>query len=896
MARLKLNSRTAGSLSMGAAFAMLLSLAGLGWGFGAAGAQPANKTSKHAGAKLELGVNPDGRSRAFLFLFSPPHMSPNSLAETLKQSLGCSEIELKSAHEGQGTWSLDTRCAGALRRHGLKLEGDLHLLPLLHRLRSIGVKDLDVDIYLGVDVPFRCRGLTQYERAPGLPSARFYRVPTAAGLAPGLRLEFGYGASDLARMAFLLLLLLILPVALTLVMRRAVLSKPDARSSGAWFGYRRFLQWNMLGSFVVWIAVVEMLKADSLVQFVLTAHGFDAGGSNLEILASSMLTFLPPILINVFCTVLSYRVFVEVQGAEWTRAEVWQQAVLSQMATLVPIIVVLVGLEEMTIASPALGALSILAGFFLAVLSSRRLRRVMKSEPHALTTGELRDRAFALAGKAGVKLKQLYVLPTRKARMANAFARRGNSILLSDYLLEHLSKRQVDTILGHELGHLKRRHPVLLMIILVGAMIGAAVLAAASDSWVRSLPEGTMMPLAIFAGLAVFYLLARHFERRADAAAVELTGDPEAYIQALAKLTALNRLPIHWGKVQGKLLTHPSTLQRVRAVARQAGISEANLRRILVSPQEPLDRYLVPETSAPEGKAFSTTFKSNLGFRVAWSLIAVSTLAPALIAWIAARVRLPAPLWSELALGLLITLLLASWVTNVGPMWDGLLLKKRLLERMKRQGLDPEAWGGVFVGFSPDACPRLYETSFNWDVGFLACVGDRLCYWGEEARFALLRGQVSGIGLGPGPVSWWPTRRVYVKWHDEAKGTSGTLSFGTADSRSLKKLFGETASLAEKLQAWHRASSWPARLPPELASLESPAFGVVTSVSPRQFGTVRSYLNSALLVSLVALLVGMLFGLGATPDGWGILYTISVAVVVGSAVRLPYSLRRGRFG
>jgi hypothetical protein len=39
---------------------------------------------------------------------------------------------------------------------------------------------------------------------------------------------------------------------------------------------------------------------------------------------------------------------------------------------------------------------------------------------------ELRDRASALAEKARVKLQQVYVMPTRKALMANALARRGN--------------------------------------------------------------------------------------------------------------------------------------------------------------------------------------------------------------------------------------------------------------------------------------------------------------------------------------------------------------------------------------------------------------------------------------------------------------------------------------
>ncbi len=405
----------------------------------------------------------------------------------------------------------------------------------------------------------------------------------------------------------------------------------------------------------------------------------------------------------------------------------------------------------------------------------------------------------------------------------------------------------------------------------------------------HSLPEGSLLPVTILAGLAVFHLVARRFERRADTAAVR-PNDPEALIRALAKITTLNRFPIHWGKLQGKLLTHPSTLQRARTLARQAGIPEERLTQILSSSEEPLDRYPVPPTSTPEGKAFSTTFKTNLSFRLAWSLIAISTVTPALVAFVATRVHLPVPLWSVLAFGFLATLLLALWITNVGGMWGGLALKRRTLERMRSQGLAPDTWGGIFVGLSPDPFPRLYETNFMWDVGFLIPVGDQLCYLGEETRFALRREQITNIRLGPGHPSWRPTQRAYITWKDKEKGTSGTLNLVPADSRSIRKLFVETAALKERLQAWHRGSSPSVGIPFQPGSLASPAIGAVTCLSPRQLGTARSYLTNSLFWALIALLVGTLFGLLETPREWGILYTISVALFVAIGSRVPYSL------
>ena len=253
--------------------------------------------------------------------------------------------------------------------------------------------------------------------------------------------------------------------------------------------------------------------------------------------------------------------------------------------------------------------------------------------------------------------------------MANAGAHRGNNILLSDYLLEHLSKREVDRVLAHELAHLKRRHPLLLLITLISGMATAGYLAGHLESWFHWLAEGWLLPFAILGGLALFYLVARRFERRADAEALQLTNDPEALIRALAKITTLNRVPLHWGRVQNTLITHPSTLQRVRILARQSGISDERLTQLLSSPQEPVDYYPVPLTSTPEGKVFSTTFKSGLNMRMAWSSIAASTLTPALVAFVTTRVHLPVPLWSVLAFGCLATVLLTLWITNIAPMW-----------------------------------------------------------------------------------------------------------------------------------------------------------------------------------------------------------------------------------
>ena len=311
---------------------------------------------------------------------------------------------------------------------------------------------------------------------------------------------------------------------------------------------------------VAWLVVADSLSLKNVVRFLAQSAGLprEFPLSFLE----GILFWLPPMLVAILCQTLSHPVHARVRQSAWTQREIFNAAAWGLAASILPLVMAIEGLMSLLAGSSRAGVLWLAAAIITRQFGVRRLLSSTAMTSHALTTGELRDRAFAIAAKLGVKLQQLYVLPAAKGRVANAFARSGNSILLTDYLLEHLTKREVDAVLAHEMSHLKLKHPRKLTWAFL-ASIGGAVIVATGLARMGQGPRPWFYAGVVLVPLIVAYFFSRRFEFAADATAVQLTGDPEASITSLVKLNRLNLLPIHWSKWNEKFLTHPSTMRRV---------------------------------------------------------------------------------------------------------------------------------------------------------------------------------------------------------------------------------------------------------------------------------------------------------------------------------------------
>jgi Zn-dependent protease with chaperone function len=232
---------------------------------------------------------------------------------------------------------------------------------------------------------------------------------------------------------------------------------------------------------------------------------------------------------------------------------------------------------EFGVAGPMLIAYGIVFFLYRKLLADRR-----ELEMFALIAPELRQRIFDLAAGAKVRLRGVFVLPDTGRHIANAFAVSNNTIRLSEYLLRRLSRKEVDAIAAHELGHLKGGHIVLritgLTICLLGGLVPNLFLRA-MDAPVQDL--NLVFPASLTFGLALYYLLARRFEYSADWWSVKINGDPEATITGLVRVTGDGQLPLNWSKWDEKLLTHPSTVRRAARIARKSGITKDRLAELL---------------------------------------------------------------------------------------------------------------------------------------------------------------------------------------------------------------------------------------------------------------------------------------------------------------------------
>ena len=792
-----------------------------------------------------------------------------------------------------GSCRLPASRTGLLHLYRIKTK-PLRDYAVQHHLESISVQltlpDTEVRETLPASngIPYAGPLLTRSLRRH-FEALRSFSWRTDAAIPDFIEIRAGFNSAATLRRALLLLAALFAPVLLALWLRRRALRAQIDDNSSIWFSYIRYQQWILTGSLVLWWAAAESARLNDLLRFLLQS---DASKLTWFLtIASTLFTWIPPGLVCFICVLISHPVQEKLRGLRWTRKELALQSVYSLTSTLLPLALIIIGLDTIARGEYRVMVLFFAAAIIVKMVAQLKLVNLLGMQPQALTVGELRDAAFAMAARLNVKLQQIYVIPAGKGQMANAFARTGNSIGFTDYLLHRMTQREVNYVLAHELTHLRLKHLQKLAFAIIGGItLGTFVRTFEAGLWDSTVLQWSSM---ILIASLFTYFWSRRFEFSADAGAVEATADPEAAISALHKLASLNMHPLHWSKWSEKWLTHPSTLRRAQAIAKKASIPFERFPEIARAAVQDDNHYTIPASATAGHKLDSTTTKTGNMLWIGLSLLGAMILVPTAFALLVKFAPL-APSLHKLVyfVGAIVSVAAFFALANrIAPRKLHSLIPL-LKEKLDHQGVRVASWQGAPVGLAPAAVPRLYESHTHWDLGFLFLREDHLCYWGEETKFALRRDQITAIKLGPTSPNWFRTHAIYIAWRDLDRSTCGVFSVGSAEPRTILQLRKRTTDLFGQILQWHKISSTPKQLPAPLDSLETPQFGSVTGVSPLQLRKPQRVLKelylSAFLAGAVAIVAGLPFhllqflfqrpGLGAhlnSPGpGW---YVVAVA-------------------
>jgi Zn-dependent protease with chaperone function len=174
--------------------------------------------------------------------------------------------------------------------------------------------------------------------------------------------------------------------------------------------------------------------------------------------------------------------------------------------------------------------LTLLAAMTVVLMAPLLTRVVLEVEP--VPHGPLREDLARICRQHRVKVRHLLVWKTQGS-MINAAVMgligRLRYVLLTDALLESMSRRQVEAVMAHEIGHIRRHHMPWLLVSLLAVIVVVTMpiyqaqlgLAAAAEAagevaaWMDAAATA-MVGAGVAAVFLAFGWVSRRFERQAD--------------------------------------------------------------------------------------------------------------------------------------------------------------------------------------------------------------------------------------------------------------------------------------------------------------------------------------------------------------------------------------------
>ena len=330
----------------------------------------------------------------------------------------------------------------------------------------------------------------------------------------------------------------------------------------------------------------------------------------------------PPILGGCLAVPALHLVRQRLGGSYWTLRDTLAQALWGQLRYFWPLQCILIAIGRIyhgEWTGLVAWAAAAWVGYAWCASLSESAKKVTLDPANA----ELQTRVAELATTAGVPPPGVWVKKRANGGVMGAWAAPSLGVHVSEDLLKNLTKRQVDAVVAHELKHLKSSHPWLLLGALLSC-VGATYAAGLGLLYYfrPTVPE-VVFDLAVMAvGMLGYLAVSRYVERKADAAVVDVSDDPEAFIQSLAKIGGITESPVEPGRLAELWMTHATYRKRIESVAGHAGISLESIDDIVRRPDDASGFY---EAAGEEGAERDDTIVLSKSVRAAFVIKIVRT-------------------------------------------------------------------------------------------------------------------------------------------------------------------------------------------------------------------------------------------------------------------------------
>jgi heat shock protein HtpX len=246
------------------------------------------------------------------------------------------------------------------------------------------------------------------------------------------------------------------------------------------------------------------------------------------------------------------------------------------------------GQQGMLIALLVGGAMNLFAYWFSDKMV---LRMYNAQEVDETSAPQLYGMVKELASRAGLPMPRVYLIDEAQP---NAFATGRNpenaAVAATTGILQLLTPRELRGVMAHELAHVKHRD---ILISTISATVAGAISTLANfgmffsgshdrENGGNPLLAILVMIFAPIAAMLIQFAISRTREFGADRGGAEISGDPRALADALAKIDAYARgipmpsaeahpatgqmmiiNPLSGGSLKGLFSTHPATEERI---------------------------------------------------------------------------------------------------------------------------------------------------------------------------------------------------------------------------------------------------------------------------------------------------------------------------------------------